>query len=85
MWDGIIGVKGRYAFGANREWVVPFYAEVGTGQSDLTWQVAAGIGYAFRWGEVVAMWRYLDYEMKSDKRIEDVNLNGPMLGMTFRW
>jgi hypothetical protein len=85
LWDGIVGVKGRYAFGANREWVVPFYADVGTGQSDLTWQAAAGIGYAFRWGEIVAMWRYLDYNMKADKPIEDVNFNGPMFGVTLRW
>ncbi|MFO1313381.1 MAG: hypothetical protein U1F41_15100 [Burkholderiales bacterium] len=35
-WDAVIGVKGRFDFGANREWFVPYYADVGTGQSDLT-------------------------------------------------
>jgi hypothetical protein len=50
VWDGIVGVKGRYAFGENRAWFVPFYLDVGTGQSDLTWQGAAGLGYAFRLG-----------------------------------
>ena len=85
LWDGIVGVKGRYAFGDDRKWFVPFYLDVGTGQTKLTWQAAAGVGYAFHWGDVVAMWRYLDWNAKSGKSIEDLNLNGPMIGVTFRW
>jgi hypothetical protein len=85
VWDGIVGVKGRYNFGENRRWGVPFYADIGTGESDLTWQAAAGVSYAFGWGEVVGMWRYLDYKFKSGKQLEDINFNGPMLGVTFRW
>ena len=38
LWDGIIGVRGRASFGANREWFVPYYVDIGTGQSDFTWQ-----------------------------------------------
>jgi len=85
VWDGIIGVKGRFAFGADREWYVPYYLDVGTGDSDLTWQGVAGIGYAFRWGELFAVWRYLDYNLKSGSKIEDVNFNGPAIGVAFRW
>jgi hypothetical protein len=85
VWDAIVGVKGRYAFGQNREWMVPFYLDVGTGQSDLTWQAAAGIGYSYKWGDVLLMWRYLDYNLKSGSKIESMNFNGPMLGVTFRW
>ena len=85
VWDGIVGVKGRYRFGENRAWFVPFYLDVGTGQSDLTWQGATGVGYSFRWGDALAMWRYLDYNFKSGKVIEDMSFNGPMLGVTFRW
>lgn len=84
-WDGIVGVKGRLNFGARREWFVPYYLDVGTGESDLTWQAMAGIGYAFGWGEVVGGWRYLDYEFKSGKKIEDLNFSGPMVGVAFRW
>jgi hypothetical protein len=85
LWDGIVGVKGRLAFGANREWLAPYYLDVGTGQSDLTWQIAGGVGYAFKWGEINLLYRYLDYNMKSGSKIEDVNLRGPMIGATFRW
>ena len=85
VWDGIIGVKGRYAFGQNRQWYVPYYLDVGTGQSDLTWQAAGGIGYVFSWGEVTGMWRYMDYNFESGKAVQSMNFNGPMLGATFRW
>jgi len=84
-WDAIVGVKGRFAFGDNRQWIVPFYADVGTGQSDLTWQVFGGLGYKYSWGSVLAGWRYLDYKFKSDAKIESVNLNGPMIGVAFNW
>jgi len=84
-WDGIVGLKGRYAFGDNREWFVPFYLDVGTGQTKLTWQGVAGIGYSYRWGDVLATWRYLDWNAKSGKPIADLNMSGPMLGMVFHW
>jgi hypothetical protein len=85
VWDGIVGIKGRYAFGESRKWFVPFYLDVGTGQSDVTWQGATGLGYAFNWGSLIATWRYLDYQFKSGKAIESLNFNGPMLGVTFHW
>lgn len=85
LWDGIIGVKGRYAFGQNRQWFMPYYLDIGAGQSDLTWQAAAGVGYKYSWGELTGMWRYLDYNMKSGSVVESLTFNGPMLGATFRW
>lgn len=84
-WDGIVGVKGRLAFGANGEWFVPYYADIGTGESDLTWQAIAGLGYAFRWGDLFAGWRYLDYDLKSGSKIEDATFNGPLVGVAFHW
>ncbi len=82
-WDAIAGVKGRYALGSN--WSFPFYADIGTGESDLTYQLAGGVSYRFSWGELTAMMRYLAYEMKSGRVINDINFNGPMVGATFRW
>ena len=85
VWDGIVGVKGRYTFGADRKWYLPFYLDVGTGQTQLTWQIAGGVGYSYNWGSVFAMWRYLDYNGKSGKPIADLNIGGPQLGVAFRW
>jgi hypothetical protein len=84
-WDGIIGVKGRLAFGSNREWFVPYYLDVGTGDSDLTWQAIAGLGYSFHWGDVIAAWRYLDYNFKSGAKLEDTTFSGPMVGVALHW
>ena len=84
LWDGIIGVKGHAAFGANGQWWLPFYFDGGAGDSNSTWQASAGVAYAFHWGTVDVMWRYLDYEF-SGSQIKSINFNGPVIGATFRW
>jgi len=85
QWDGIVGLKGRYTFAEAPKWSLPFYVDVGTGESDLTWQVVAGVSYAFSWGELGAGWRYLEYDMKSGRPIKDLNFSGAMVSATFRW
>ncbi len=85
VWDALVGVKGRYVFGGNRQWAVPFYLDVGAGESDSTLQAAAGISYAFQWGELNALWRYLKYDLKSGNPISDVSFSGPQVGAVFRW
>jgi hypothetical protein len=39
----------------------------------------------FGWGDLGVAWRYLDYDLKSDGPITDMNFNGPAIGATFRW
>jgi hypothetical protein len=85
VWDGIVGVKGRYTFGGDRKWFAPFYLDVGTGQTQLTWQISGGIGYTYNWGSVFGVWRYLDYNFQSGKALENINMNGPMVGVAFQW
>jgi hypothetical protein len=83
--DGVVGLKGRIAFGTDLKWFAPYYGDVGTGDSDLTWQIFGGLGYAFKWGELLGGWRYLDYKFKSDSSIDSLSLSGPMLGAAFHW
>jgi hypothetical protein len=85
LWDGIVGVKGRYVFSADRKWAAPFYLDVGTGQSASTVQAVGGVAYAFEWGEINALWRYLKYDAKAGSPITSVNFNGPQIGAVFRW
>jgi hypothetical protein len=33
----------------------------------------------------MAVWRYLDYDFGSDKKVESINFNGPAIGVAFRW
>jgi hypothetical protein len=84
-WDSIVGVKGRYYFGAEHKWFLPYYADVGAGQSKLTWQVNAGVGYKFDWGSVFATYRYLDYQFKSGNALQSMTMNGALLGVAFQF
>lgn len=84
-WDGIVGLKGRALLGPERTWFIPFYVDVGAGESRLTWQVNAGIGYQFDWGALAATWRYLDYDFKSSSHVTDMSFNGPVIGAIFRF
>lgn len=84
-WDAIVGVKGRFAFGDRGQWFVPYYADFGAGDSDSTWQAMGGLGYSFAWGDLLAAWRYIDYEMKSGSKIETMTFSGPAIAAVFRW
>jgi hypothetical protein len=84
-WDAIVGVKGRWSFGAERKWFVPYYLDMGTGESSFTWQAMTGVGYSFGWGDVVGSWRYLDYQMKSGNLVDSINFNGPAVSAVFHW
>ena len=59
----------------------PVYADVGLGQSKLTWQVAGAIGYSFKGVMPWRLWHYLDQKMKSGSGLQDLNTNGPMIGV----
>jgi hypothetical protein len=85
QWDAIVGVKGRMTFGADRQWYVPYYLDVGTGDSDLTWQGMAGVGYSFDSIDVTGVWRYLDYDLGDSTPIKSIDFNGPAVGVTFRF
>ena len=47
--------------------------------------VGAGVGYQFDWGAVYATWRYLDYDFKSGQALQSLNLNGGLIGVSFRF
>jgi hypothetical protein len=83
--DAIAGVKGRWSFGPGGDWFVPFYGDVGTGESALTWQLQAGLGHAWSWGDVIASWRVVGYDMKSGSTIENITFNGPSVAVLLRW
>ena len=82
-WDAIIGLRGRARFGSDLRWFVPYYADVGGGESKLTWQAIVGLGYSFSWGDVGVVWRYLDYEFKSGKPAQSLTFNGAAAGVSF--
>ncbi len=84
-WDAIIGLMGVMWFGDDERWMVPWHVDLGTGDSDFTWQLMAGVGYRFDWGSVLLTYRHLDYELDPDGIASDLTLSGPMLGASFTW
>jgi len=84
-WDAIIGVRGRARFGDDHRWFVPYYGDVGGGNSKFTWQAMAGLGYSFKWGDIIAVWRYLDYDFKSGEPVQSLTFNGVAVGASFNF
>jgi hypothetical protein len=81
-WDAIIGIKGERHIG-NGKWSLPYYLDIGTGDSDLTWQVIAGASYAFGWGDLVLSYRHFEYDGGPKELMEDFSFSGPVLGGRF--
>jgi opacity protein-like surface antigen len=84
VWAGIVGAKGRVRLGES-PWFVNYYADIGGGSNTFTWQGMAGIGYAFKWGEVLFDYRYLYYSQSGDKLIDNLSFGGFGLGANFRF
>lgn len=80
--DGIIGIGGFIQLAEN--WYIPYHADIGTGESDLTWQLFGGIGYRFSWGDIRLGYRFLSYDLE-DKLMEDLQISGPVFGVGFRF
>ena len=83
LWDGIVGAKGRLSL--NEHWFLPYYVDVGTGDTELTWQAMAGVGYEFGWGDVMLDYRYLEYDEGSDGLLRNIGFGGAMLGAAFQF
>jgi hypothetical protein len=77
--DPVGGFKGEFHLGNG--WGIPAYFDIG---GDMTWQVASGVAYRFHWGEVSALYRYLNYYVGQNSA-GSLTANGPMLGATLRW
>jgi hypothetical protein len=84
-WDAIVGTKGRWRLRDENRWFVPYYLDVGTGESNFTWQAMAGLGYSWQWIDTFAAWRYLDYDLGEGRPLASLSLNGPLVSVKFRW
>ncbi|NOR54744.1 MAG: hypothetical protein GQ531_00905, partial [Sulfurovum sp.] len=86
-WDAIVGIKGDYAF--NEKWFMPFHFDVGTGETDVTWQAFAGVGYKYESFDLMAGYRYLEWNFDENdqggKIFNDLTISGPVIGAKFRF
>jgi hypothetical protein len=80
--DGVGGLRGRIRI-AETPVFIPYYFDIGAGGSQLTWQIASGLGYQFNnWGAVSVTYRYLSFHHGSAV-VDTVALKGPMLMVNF--
>ena len=82
-WDAILGVKGRLNLGGS--WHLPYYLDLGTGESDFTWQAAGGVGYSFGQGDVTLLYRYAAWDFGSGDALDNISFSGPLLAGTWRF
>ena len=83
VWDAVVGFRGRAHI--NDRWFVPYYADVGAGDSDLTWQAMAGIGYEASWGETSLVYRHLEWDQGDDGLLKKLSFSGPAVAFKFRF
>lgn len=81
--DAIVGFKGRYRL-ADTSWFVPFYADAGKGpaSNNTTWQLLAGVGDAFSWGDVTLSYRALGFDLPDRFGGTKYTSAGPQLAAT---
>ncbi|MBS0559801.1 MAG: hypothetical protein JSR21_07080 [Proteobacteria bacterium] len=82
VWNGIAGVRARIKIG-DQGFYLPFYADVGGGGSQPTWQIAGGVGYQTGWAGVSLTYRYLAFDQGSSRTVKNLSLGGPLLMATF--
>ena len=85
MYDGIVGLRGKWWLGSAHHWYVPWYVDVGTGSSNLTWQAMLGGGYAWQRSDVLFVWRQLDYDRDEHDLLQEIQFGGFGVGFTWRF
>ncbi len=84
VWNGVGGVRGRVNLG-DGNWYIPYYADVGAGDSDLTWQLFTALGYSFDKWDVGLGYRHLVFEASGDSIIDNISMSGPILGASYNF
>jgi hypothetical protein len=80
-WDGILGISGQYNL--TKRWYVPFLADIGTGDSRLTWQAIAALAYRFDRVDALLGYRHIAWDFKDGGSLQDLFITGPYLGLRF--
>lgn len=80
-WDAVIGLRGSTFL--SDKWYLSYYGDIGTGNSDLTWQAAVAANYRMSRADLVIGYRYLDFDFDDFGPIDELNMGGPFVGVKF--
>lgn len=83
IWDAVVGVRGEVLF--NEKWYLPYFLDIGTGGSELTFQIFGGVGYRFSKFELVAGYRYMRWNFDDSPVFDNLYLSGPLAGIKVRF
>ena len=86
-WNGVIGLQGQVGFATR--WYLNYLLDVGTGDSDFTWQALLGLGYAFEHLDLKFGYRHLAWEFDDSdtfgKAFSELEFSGPYAGIKFKF
>jgi hypothetical protein len=83
-WDAVVGVHGSFPVGKGG-FFAPYYVDIGTGASDLTWQIVLGLGYAFDPVDGILVYRHLEYAGGESDAMQELSFSGVAIGAAFRF
>ncbi len=81
VWDGIVGIRGKVNL--NEKWYLPYHVDIGTGETDLTWQALGGVGYRFGKVDLVLGYRHMEWNFDDNSVFDDLEISGPYAGFKF--
>jgi hypothetical protein len=83
LWNGIGGFRGSVRI-RDTGFFIPYYFDIGAGGSQLTWQIASGLGYRTSWADLSLTYRYLTFEQDSGV-LRRLSAYGPMIMASFKF
>ena len=82
-WSAILGVKGEYDI--NECYFLSWYADIGTGEPDLNWQLFVGLGYRFAHFDFILGYRHLEWHFESGETLSELTTSGPVIAIRFEF
>lgn len=82
-WDLVVGLRGSSQL-ADR-WRVSYYADIGAGDSALTWQISAAFDYRINNWDLSFGYRHLTWEIDNSDVLEELTFDGPFIGAKVRF
>jgi hypothetical protein len=79
--DAIVGLRGKTDL--SDKWYLNYHADIGAGNSKLTWQLLAGFNYRFKHVDGAFGYRYLKWDFDDDDTFDDLDISGPYAGIRF--
>jgi hypothetical protein len=84
-WNGVVGVRGNVYL--PEKWYIHYLFDVGTGDTDLTWQAFAAIAYKFEKVGLSLGYRHLEWQFDEDDAggdlLDKIYISGPMIGIKY--